>query len=219
MDTKFTASEQQLPLINYSIVDVLADGNCAFASVITALNTGAHSQWTDATTLRKETANLMKESRKYRPDFIEMLQQSGFWNNGIDGAVSIEVLSYVAKLVKQPILVVMQRPDNSYCYWHSGTPEKPCDTVFKDISEKPVESILGEHGGAIKLFYNGIHFQAIVKNTPSRTPPFASLPNQAVTPAAAAAAVPISESDCAAAAAAVTQTCDAAAGTPPTSEG
>ena len=107
-------------------------------------------------------------------DFIEKLRQPGFWNNGIDGAVGIEVLSFVAEALGQPILVLTQEPNGQYRYWISGTQENPRNSNlwFNNITvenpmqmsiEEKIEEILNAYPNAIKLFHNGIHFQAILK--------------------------------------------------------
>ena len=83
-----------------------------------------------------------------RPNFIEMLRQPGFWNNGIEGGVGIEVLSFVAQIIGQPILILTQEQNGNYRYWISGTREKPRDgnlTFYEIINYKNVDLIGGQH--------------------------------------------------------------------------
>ncbi|MFQ6723528.1 MAG: hypothetical protein ACLRFH_03955 [Opitutales bacterium] len=165
-------------LLDYEVVDVPADGNCAFTSVKVAQGdkefTGekqpiqnlSKSQQEIIKKLRNDTANEMAKKVTDCPNFIAMLRQLGFWNNGIEGGVGIEVLSFVAQIIEQPILVLTQEPNGNYRYWISGTMENQRDgdlTFYKIINYKNVEQFLNAKSNAIKLFHNGIHFQAIVK--------------------------------------------------------
>lgn len=171
-------------LSTYTIVDVPEDGNCSFTAVKVAqgdenfrnkIGTKLTNEQLDAIkTLREQTANKMENVLKDRPEFIlkdrpefiQMLYQPGFWNSGIDGAVGIKVLNFVALVIDQPILVVTQEPDGQYRYWISETVENPqnVNLTFYDIHERNLEKLLNANPDAIKLFHNGIHFQAIVKN-------------------------------------------------------
>ncbi len=182
-------------LLDYDIVDVPADGNCAFTSVKVAqgdkefigekqsIQNLSKSQQELIKKLRNDTAKEMEKIVTDRPNFIEMLRQPGFWNNGIEGGVGIEVLSFVAQIIGQPILVLTQEPNGNYRYWISEIRENSWN--FLGIKENNINKLLNEIPNAIKLFHNGVHFQAIVKkgflpatNTPKGTP---SLP-QAIPP-------------------------------------
>ncbi len=176
IDKSSTINRILFPLTGYTIVDVPEDGNCAFTAVKVAQGDEKFRNITDQNLtneqlnaikiLREQTAKEMGNVVKDRPEFIQMLCQPGFWNSGIDGAVGIEVLSFVALVIGQPILVVTQEPDGKYRYWSSRTVENPRNgnLTFYDIHERNLEKLLNENPNAIKLFHNGIHFQAIVKN-------------------------------------------------------
>ena len=173
-----------LKIPSYTIIDVPADGNCAFTSVKVAMKDDEskdkiEGEWIsnqlDAIiALREATADKMGKVISGQENFIENLRKPYFWNSGIDRGVGIEVLSFVAEVIEQPILVIIQEPNDQYRYWISETKENPrnCNLTFCDIEKKDLEKLLDENPDAIKLFHNGIHFQAIVpKDTPQGTPP------------------------------------------------
>jgi len=195
-----SSTKTTLSIKGYSIIDVPADGNCAFTAVKVAqgdekfkdkiVEKLTPNQSKAITDLRNATANKITD----RPEFTYMLRQLGFWNNGVDGAVGIEVLSFVAQVIGQPILVITQEPNDNYRYWISGTAEIPRDgnLAFHDVKKENLEMFLNTYPDTIKLFHNGIHFQAIIKKTSlpelPPTPPTLTLsvkPGRSIIPATA----------------------------------
>ena len=167
-----------LKIPSYTIIDVPADGNCAFTSVKVAMDDEEFkdkfegnlipNQLDAIIALREATADKMGKDITGQDDFIENLRQLGYWNSGIDeGGVGIKVLSFVAEVIKQPILVIKQEPNSKYYYWVSGTAENYRDgnLAFHDIEKKDLEGLLNDHPDAIKLFHNGVYFQALCKTT------------------------------------------------------
>lgn len=165
--------ENELAAAGYRIQDVPGDGNCAFTSVEVArgneMFTGenqpvqqlSQQQQQQIQALRNDTANLMLENQNevITNEFIADLRQLGFWNGGIEGGVGLEVLSFVAQVINQPIFVLMQGPNGNYQYWISSNDG---DLGFHEIEVNEIRQTLNEYRNAIKLFHNGIHFQALV---------------------------------------------------------
>lgn len=154
-------------LQGYEIIDVPEDGNCAFSAVIVDASSY------NVAGLRKDTAEKMESlSGEQRPtkEFIYIIKRNGCWNSGIDGGVGIEVLSFVADVIKRPILVLTKDNNGKLCYWISGTTKCPRDgnlTMYPITSSAAATKILNEHYCAVKIFHNGVHFKAIMRQEPS----------------------------------------------------
>ena len=180
-ETISSVLETQLTAAGSRLQDVPGDGNCAFTSVKVARGNEAFTgknqpvqelsqqQKEQILTLRKDTADLMSENQNDPTtiEFINNLRKLGVWNRGIEGGVGIEVLSFVAQAIRQPILVLTQEQDGNYRYWISGTMENPNDSnlTFHEIEVNEIGQTLNKYPNAIKLFHNGNHFQAIVPNS------------------------------------------------------
>lgn len=181
MEEEISELEGKLSEAGYRIQDVPGDGNCAFTSVKVARGNEAftgknqpvqelsQAQQTQIKALRNDTADLISQNQKDETttEFINNLRDLGFWNNGIEDGVGIEVLSFVAQAIGQPILVLTQEQDGNYRYWISGTMENPNDSnlTFHEIEVNEIGQTLNKYPNAIKLFHNGNHFQAIVPNS------------------------------------------------------
>lgn len=178
MEEEISELERELSEAGYQIQDVPGDGNCAFTSVEVARGNEAFTgknqpvqelsqqQKEQILTLRKDTADLMSENQNDATtiEFINNLRDLGFWNNGIEGGVGIEILSFIAQIIGKPIFVLIQEPDGHYRYWISGTMENLNDgnLIFHNIDVNEIRQTLNTYPNAIKLFHNGNHFQALV---------------------------------------------------------
>ncbi len=166
---------------NYVIQDNVCNGNSVFSAIANSLRDTNNANISNNKTLVPPPLpnskpilisnvfglrRLMQEygvNYNFNKNFLDLLSQDGFWDNGINGDVGLKILGLIARIIEKTILIIIQVPDKQLQYCLFETINNIGDLKKSKITCDKLEEVLNNHPNAIKLYYNGYYYRAIVR--------------------------------------------------------
>lgn len=170
-----------LDFCNFIIQDNNYNGNSIFSAIANALKDINNVKISNSETIvppplpnsnTVSLSNTFKLRRKikeywansnFNKNFLDLLDQEGFWDDGINGNLGLKTLRILSKIIEKTILLIIQTPDNQFQYCLFETTEGINSLKKHKVKSNDLETILNAHPNAIKLYYDGYYYRAIAK--------------------------------------------------------